>query len=750
LTEPAASAEAWTAHLRSAADQLEAHQARCRALHDRLVRRAVARGQGDLHEDDRQELVDLDAMAGFAVQAQREAAAGLRPVRVSRQGWSLDALPTDPVALCAVPAGRNRPARSVLVQPGGPRAATGDELALVTRATSEAAERLEHALGAPRGCQRLGAGSPPPTGSSDVNAWKAYLLGTSKAEAQSYVQQQLGVNVDRYYHDGAIDYGMLAVDLARKQTGLPIADGCLIKPANLSGPELQAYALRCGQDAAAAYVKEQTGIDARKYIKDGKPDWAAVGGAVAKEYFGTSVDFHQMFNDDGSVNYRDITGQVAGIAAAAVCTAYGAGAAASVCGWLGSTVGKALYDVGEAFIEFLGFGSDDDQRASYIYNPTAEDAQRWAVQWWVINRPEYLRQIMAIRAVSVASLSAASMLIKAWEAALGEKLTLPQMLRMMTERGLALPAGWAGSIGLRALPPPIFGGPWKYGDQDTGHSLSILWDWQVAERAFGQKPSTSLWDRFSAVLDPFYVGEMRPVVMGFTSSSDPGGAALVYIFDADGGPKPEPWRTAPGQWATFGTPGSPGGYVPPDQAKSRNTSAMAGSSEPMDVSIFDPRAADWGAISAGCPESERGSYNAKTKTEIAPVSEACRKKIAQAWEAQFWFAPDKVQVAYNTQTRATATAIALTVKEGTANTLPAAWLSSLQKAINAVQRDIIAQKGARAAEAAKDAKDSTLVTVLKTTAKVAGVGAVALGAYRASQGMSVLPRSVRPATWLSK
>lgn len=118
-------------------------------------------------------------------------------------------------------------------------------------------------------------------------------------------------------------------------------------PDELTGPALSAYAKECGKEAAISYVVSETGIDPRKYLKGGEPDWTAIGGTVATYELGAPIDPNVM-NPDGTINYDVVAKDAGSIAAVAVCTAYGAGAAAPLCGIVGGAVGEGAYELGKA------------------------------------------------------------------------------------------------------------------------------------------------------------------------------------------------------------------------------------------------------------------------------------------------------------------------------------------------------------------------------------------------------------------
>jgi len=235
------------------------------------------------------------------------------------------------------------------------------------------------------------------------------------------------------------------------------------------------------------------------------------------------------------------------------------------------------------------------------------------------------------------------------------------------------------------------------------------------------------------------------MLFAFSSSSEPGGAALVWIVDADGGPPKDPYHTAPGQWYTGPTSRQPMGYRPAADATTRNMFEMAGSSEPFEVSIFDPRAGDYGGA-VNCPEKnpgqiqsgppESGAYNAQTK-EITPISAECRAIVARLWEQQFWEGPDKVQVAYNSEARF--------VAEHAGPDAPGMWIRSIQTSASAIRSELEERRRAKAKP-----KESTALVVLRGAAKVTAAGASALVIWRALNGYPAIPRSVRPATWLKK
>jgi len=241
-------------------------------------------------------------------------------------------------------------------------------------------------------------------------------------------------------------------------------------PPDLSGGALKAYATKCGEDVAAAYVAQETGIDPRTIVKGGKIDWIAVGGAVASYELGGPVD-PKVWNPDGSPNWNTIVKDAGAIGAAAFCTAYGAGAAAPVCGAIGGEVatilydqaGKPLYDAGKAIVNAVAdvasgvsnlvsdiFGSDDDPPPKPVtewYQPSRFGAIRAVVAWYYQVDREYALNLVAARFITLAALGAVEQLRVAWEKRSGTAVTFGEMLGRFRKAGLELLPGWQNAIG---------------------------------------------------------------------------------------------------------------------------------------------------------------------------------------------------------------------------------------------------------------------------------------------------------------
>ncbi len=286
------------------------------------------------------------------------------------------------------------------------------------------------------------------------------------------------------------------LSLPSRPIGLGLVD-CNAGPADTSEAGLKSYALACGEQAAVQEVLQLTGYDASHDIgPDGKVNWAKValgiGGKVATDATGVPVNVTNILNADGSINARNIVKDVAGIAAAALCTAYGAGAAAPICSFVGGVVGGALYDLGKDVVGlFKGHGTHPE-------SPTSQTQLDIVAQWYLDNRPEYAANVYALRAQALLIASMVDQLIVDWKKHTGETLPWRAMYDKLIAGGLQVPPDWASQLGIPGSLVGIAGDvtdpfTWRFDspvfhDQIISTTLIEVPEWSIAYAVFG-KPS---------------------------------------------------------------------------------------------------------------------------------------------------------------------------------------------------------------------------------------------------------------------
>lgn len=244
---------------------------------------------------------------------------------------------------------------------------------------------------------------------------------------------------------------------------------CYEIPDDLSGDALKAYALRCGEEVAYQQVIEQTGIDPRLYIKDGKIDWVAVGVGIAEYETGVDLD-PSLFNEDGSVNWRTVIKNAGAIGASAFCTAYGAGAVAPVCSWVGGIaagvlydeLGRPVYDVAAGIVEgvaeaasavgdLVGLGPDDPEpiRGTDVVflRPSERGDIDALVSWYAAYEKDACRNMVALRFLAVVAAETIEAMRFLWQRRTGKKTTWAEMYARFVANGLAMPSGWGNCLG---------------------------------------------------------------------------------------------------------------------------------------------------------------------------------------------------------------------------------------------------------------------------------------------------------------
>lgn len=213
------------------------------------------------------------------------------------------------------------------------------------------------------------------------------------------------------------------------------AGSCSDGPDSFSEEGLKAYAAACGEDTAADYVVQETGIDPRQYISNGQIDWkAAVHTAVLWET-GVNVDINSFIGPDGEIKWEGIAQEAGAIGGAAACTAIGAGVIAPICSYLGGKLGKALYEVGEAL-----FGSDNPPPPPLSYTAAANSIRDAIHGNWIL-------RCLAIRGLTLTTLEAAYQIQQTWNTSLAafpqEHITLVEAFGKLN---VAPPIGWTTSL----------------------------------------------------------------------------------------------------------------------------------------------------------------------------------------------------------------------------------------------------------------------------------------------------------------
>lgn len=217
---------------------------------------------------------------------------------------------------------------------------------------------------------------------------------------------------------------------------------CADAPADLSGPALKAYAASCGQDAAIAYVKTEVGVDPTKFIKNGQVNWNEVGGAIITYETGAPIDAN-VFEADGSLNYRVIVKDAGSIAAAAVCTAYGLGAVAPICGVVGGALGQALYDLGK---DFLGLF----ESAPPYVDPSPFASVNEVAKWYSVYAADYIKNFASARGVVLVQIQTAFTMALLWSKATKTNPDMKAAWNRLVDAGMKAPVGWHALLGLES------------------------------------------------------------------------------------------------------------------------------------------------------------------------------------------------------------------------------------------------------------------------------------------------------------
>lgn len=210
---------------------------------------------------------------------------------------------------------------------------------------------------------------------------------------------------------------------------------------------LKAYAQACGEEKALQQLTSQ-GVDVAKIkrLANGDVDWRDAASATATYEFGTNVDVREFIDDDNNIRWDKVAEAAGSVAAAAACTAYGAGAAAPVCGFVGGKLGGTLYAVGDQFVSAVGdiFGSSTP--VPPIQVPSPQQSVNLVAQFYLENLRGYLQGLAAVRGVALVAASTARMLSDMLHAATGETVSPNDMIRRMQHAGMSLPGGWTSLL----------------------------------------------------------------------------------------------------------------------------------------------------------------------------------------------------------------------------------------------------------------------------------------------------------------
>lgn len=216
---------------------------------------------------------------------------------------------------------------------------------------------------------------------------------------------------------------------------------------DVSSDGLKAYAQSCGQEKALEQLSMQ-GVDVGKIkrLANGDVDWRDAASATASYEFGTNVDVRELVDDDNNIRWDKVAEAAGSVGAAAACTAYGAGSAAPVCGFVGGKLGAALYAVGDEFVAAVGdiFGSSTP--VPPIQVPSPQQSVNLVAQFYLENLRGYLQGLAAVRGVALVAASTARMLSDMLHAATGETVSPNDMIRRMQHAGMSLPGGWTSLL----------------------------------------------------------------------------------------------------------------------------------------------------------------------------------------------------------------------------------------------------------------------------------------------------------------
>ncbi len=223
-------------------------------------------------------------------------------------------------------------------------------------------------------------------------------------------------------------------------------------PSGLTKEELEDYAKRCGRDAAVAYLKEQTGVDVTGCVStNADVDWECAAKAGISAYTGVSVDSLDIFDENGNIDFEASFELAGEIAAVAICTAYGAGAAAPICGAIGGRIGSVVYDIAsgatETFKEVFGLGGKERR----IFQPDAFNCAIQAQKAFAgafdgtpqmapgLSLGSYTARLFALRSMMLATIGTLDKLERDWPALAGQQTTKQELYKELVANGLQMP-----------------------------------------------------------------------------------------------------------------------------------------------------------------------------------------------------------------------------------------------------------------------------------------------------------------------
>jgi len=229
-----------------------------------------------------------------------------------------------------------------------------------------------------------------------------------------------------------------------KRTCGQVAGVCDNQPIALTSSELSEYAKNCGTDVAVQYVVEQTGIDPRDCVKDGSPDWIGCSKSAMQAYTGVDPDdLLGLVDEDGNIDWQSAVELAGSIGAVALCTAYGLGAAAAICGKVGGAIAGALAKVGAAAVEL--FASIFEGQTVTIIQPDAFNCAIEVQRFFAGTARSYTVRVMALRTLGVMTLAMLDKLSHAWPKLYGTGASHADIYKKLVEYGLRVPNGvWGG------------------------------------------------------------------------------------------------------------------------------------------------------------------------------------------------------------------------------------------------------------------------------------------------------------------
>lgn len=288
-----------------------------------------------------------------------------------------------------------------------------------------------------------------------------------------------------------------------------LGSACDNYPIGLTKSELERYAKECGSEKTCQYVSQQLGTDITGWCKGDLTDWKTVAKGAFTYYTGVNADdVLGLIDSDGNIDFKSGFKLGGSVAAAAVCTAYGLGFIAPVCGKVGSFIGGIIYDVGGVLVDVVsgifGVGSD--------YKPYQPDAS-WAIKhaygffsgqydydngyFAKTKMMDYTSRVFAVRSLSVATISMFDNISKFWLKASKEKtgkeefIPVFDIFHRFIKNGLVLPRCWTDVFVADQ------NGGWQWGDSpaETEYGYTKMWPFLAALQE--QKPERFWWDIYS-------------------------------------------------------------------------------------------------------------------------------------------------------------------------------------------------------------------------------------------------------------